>query len=388
MEYRYVGNTGIEASVIGLGSEHLFDKPPAFMNEVISAAVDRGINIMDLFMPGDSVRTNIGHALRGRREKMSIQGAIGSVDLREQFDVSRDLGECKRYFENLLRFLQTDYIDFGMLFFMDTHEAIDAMIDNGIVEYAQRLKREGHVRAIGASTHNPETARRLVEEGLVEMLMFSINPAFDMMPGNADIEAMLGDQFTSNVTTIDPKRAELYRLCQSRGVGITVMKSLGAGKLLSPDHTPFAKPLTVAQCIHYALTRPGVASALVGYGSVEEVEAAVAYLEASDAERDYTEAVSSFREDGRGGFKGSCVYCNHCLPCPANIDIAAVNKYLDIALLNEQDEQKIPPSVRQHYHSLGAHASDCVSCGSCEQRCPFSVSVMDRMKQAATLFGE
>lgn len=385
MEYRYVGNTGIEASVIGLGSEHLFDKPRAFVEEVISAAVDRGINIMDLFMPGESVRTNIGHALRGRREKMSIQGAIGSVDLREQFDISRDLEECKRYFEDLLRFLQTDYIDFGMLFFMDTHEAIDAMIDNGIVEYAQRLKREGRVRAIGASTHNPETARRLVEEGLVEMLMFSINPAFDMMPGNANIETMLGDRFTSNVTAIDPKRADLYRLCQSKGVGITVMKSLGAGKLLSADHTPFAKQLTVVQCIHYALTRPAVASALVGYDSVEEVEAAVAYLDASDAERDYTEAVASFQEDGRGGFEGSCVYCNHCLPCPANIDIAAVNKYLDIALLNEQN---IPPSVRQHYRSLGAHASDCVACGNCEQRCPFSVNVMERMKQAAALFGE
>ena len=385
MEYRSVGNTGIQASVIGLGSEHLDNKPQEFVTEVIAAAIDREINIMDLFMPGEAVRTNVGHALKGRRDKMLIQGAIGSVDLNQQYDVSRDLDVCKRYFEDMLRFLQTDYIDFGMLFFLDTHEDIDAVLNNGIVEYARQLKRDGKIRAIGAGTHNPDTARRIVEEGLAEMLMFSINPAFDMMPGNADIETMLGDDFTSRVTTIDPARADLYRLCESKRVGITVMKSLGAGKLLSPDHTPFGKILTPVQCIHYALTRPAVVSALVGCKSAEEVEAAVKYLEASDAERDYSEAVSSFRGDGKGGFKGSCVYCNHCLPCPSNIDVAAVNKYLDIALL---DEANIPPSVVQHYRSLEARGSDCVECGSCELRCPFSVQVVRNMRKAAELFGE
>lgn len=65
MEYRYVGNTGIKVSAIGLGGEHLDNKPGAFVNEMISAAIDRDINIMDLFMPGQAVRTNIGHALKG-----------------------------------------------------------------------------------------------------------------------------------------------------------------------------------------------------------------------------------------------------------------------------------------------------------------------------------
>ncbi|MDL2210454.1 4Fe-4S dicluster domain-containing protein, partial [Desulfovibrio sp. OttesenSCG-928-O18] len=86
----------------------------------------------------------------------------------------------------------------------------------------------------------------------------------------------------------------------------------------------------------------------------------------------------------KGGFKGSCVYCNHCLPCPSNIDIAAVNKYLDIAML---DEAAIPPSIAGHYRSLKAHGSDCVACGSCESRCPFGVKVIDGMEKAAALFG-
>ena len=384
MEYRPVGSTGIKASIIGLGGEHLDNRPQEAVTEVISAAIDREINIMDMFMPGEAVRTHIGNALKGRREKMQIQGAIGSVDLNQQYDVSRDLAICKRYFEDMLRFLRTDYIDFGMLFLLDTHEDIDAILNNGIVDYARRLKQEGKVRVIGAGTHNPATARRIVEEGLAEMLMFSINPAFDMMPGNSDIMSMIGDDFAAGVTEVDPVRADLYRLCQSRGVGITVMKALGAGKLLSPDFTPFATPLTPVQCIHYALTRPAVASALIGCKSGEEVEAAVQYLDASDGEKGYSLAVSAFRDDGKGGFAGSCVYCNHCLPCPADIDIASANKYLDIAHL---DEANIPPSIAQHYRSLAAHGSDCVKCGSCERRCPFSVQVMANMEKAAVLFG-
>lgn len=386
MQSRPVGKTGIQASVIGLGGEHLDNQPRKLVDEVIGAAIDNGITIMDLFMPGEEVRTNIGHALAGRRDKMLIQGAIGSVDLNEQYDVSRDLRVCKRYFENLLRCLNTDYIDFGMLFYLDTQQAIDDILNNGIVDYARELKRSGKVRAVGASTHNPDTARRLVEEGLVEMLMFSINPAFDMMPGSSDPSLMLGDvPMEQQITRVDPKRAELYRLCESRGVGITVMKSLAAGKLLSADHTPFAKALTPAQCIHYALTRPAVSSVLVGCKSRREVEAATAYLRLDGAERDYSEVVSAFRGDGKEGFKGNCVYCNHCLPCPANLNIAAVNRLLDIATL---DEHGIPPDVTEQYRLLEAHGSDCLRCGSCEERCPFSVPVMDNMRKVAALFGE
>lgn len=385
MQFREVGNTGIRASVVGVGGEHVDNKPPEAVREVVDAVIDCGVNLFDMFMPGKEVRTNIGKALAGRRDKLLLQGAIGSVDLNEQYDISRELSVCQRYFEDMLRCLKTDHIDFGLLFFMDSHDAIDAALNNGVVEYAMKLKRQGKIRAVGASAHNPETARRLVEEGMVEMLMFSINPAFDMMPGSGDIAEILENPLAPRITQTDPKRAELYRLCQSRGVGITVMKPLGAGKLLSAEHTPFARPMTTTQCIHYALTRPAVASVVVGCKNREEVANAVAYIDAAEAEKDYTEAVGRFRDDGKGGFRGSCVYCNHCLPCPAEIDIASVNMYLDIARL---DKANIPPSVRQHYQSLRAHGADCIECGSCEERCPFSVQVIGNMQEAAAVFGQ
>lgn len=380
MQYRPIGNTGLSASIIGLGSEHLDNKPYPLVEEVIHAALEQGINMMDLFMPGDAVRSNIGKALSGNREKMMIQGHIGSVDLKEQYDMSRDLDVCKRYFDKLLTCLDTDYIDFGMLFFLDSHEAIDAIFNNGVVAYAQELKRQGVVRALGASAHNPETAKRMVESGVIDLLMFSINPAFDLMSGQSDIAAMLDANSAGMVQSFDPARAELYQLCESKGVSISVMKTLGAGKLLSAEHSPFERPMTPAQCIHYALSRPAVVSTLIGCQNRQHVLDAVSYLTTSEAERDYAPVISGVKRD----FRGSCVYCNHCLPCPSGIDIATVNKYLDIAVL---DESNVPPSIRQHYRELSAHGSDCIECGSCEGRCPFGVRICTTMKRAAAIFG-
>ena len=381
MLYRAIGGTGLEASIIGLGTEHLDHKPYSQVEPTIHAALDAGINIFDLFMPGEEVRCHIGRSLAGRRDKVMIQGHIGSVDKNGQYAQSRDLATCKARFEDLLRDLGTDYIDFGMLFFIDTDDHWRQVVENGILDYAKQLKQQGVIRAIGASSHNPLVARRLVETGEIELLMFSINPAFDMMPADLMLDDMFDAKNADKVKAgINPVRTALYQVCERQGVGITVMKSLGSGKLLDPAQTPFARPLSAAQCIHYALTRPAVASALVGCQTPAQVAEAVGYLELADAERDYTSVVDGYK----GDFRGSCVYCNHCLPCPVGIDVASVNRYLDIALL---DPGHIPPSIRQHYESLPAAGADCIACGACEGRCPFGVPVIRNMERAAELFG-
>jgi predicted aldo/keto reductase-like oxidoreductase len=137
--------------------------------------------------------------------------------------------------------------------------------------------------------------------------------------------------------------------------------------------------MTVAQCIHFSLSRPSVFSVLTGCQSAAEVCDAITYLDASDEEKDYTPFINDVQND----FKGHCVYCSHCLPCPAGIDIATVNKYLDIAKL---DEQNVPPSIRAHYAALAHGGADCISCGHCESRCPFDVPIIENMMRAKRVF--
>ncbi|MDR3325546.1 MAG: aldo/keto reductase [Spirochaetaceae bacterium] len=380
MEHRSIGTGGIAASVIGLGTEHLDGKSAREVDAVVSAALDGGINLLDVFMPGQEVRRNIGRALRGKRDQTLIQGHIGSVEVAGQYAVSRDIDLCTAYFESLLRALGVDRIDIGMLFFMDKESSRRKVVDGPILPYVRRLKEQGVIRAVGASAHNPAAARRLVEEGLIDLLMFSVNPAFDMAPAGVDAVKAL-DQGLNWEKSAGNERAALYRLCEASNVPIVSMKTLGAGKLLDGRLSPFAAPLSVSQCIHYALTRPAVASALVGCSSVEEVGAALAYLEASPEERDF----SGILERERSSFAHSCVYCNHCRPCPAGIDIAAVNRALDAALL---DGQNAGARVLRRYRSLDKTAASCTACGVCEARCPFSVPIVERMAEARRLFDD
>ena len=379
MRYKKLGKTGMQASVIGLGAEHLDGKSYDIVKETFDAAIEHGINIVDVFMPGSDIRQKIGRAIKGKRDTFIIQGHIGSTDINQQYDVSRDVKLCKKYFESLLSDLGTDYIDIGMLFHIDNEQDFDMVFHSDIVKYAEELKRNGIIRAIGASSHDPIIAKKMVETGIVELLMFSINPAFDMVPAEINATTYLMEDFNKSIMLeIDATRQDLYKTCERLDIPITVMKTLGGGKLISEAHTPFPKPLTVSQCIHYALTRPAVASVLIGCQSRKHVEEAIAYLAAEPADLDYTEAIRSMNDS----FNGSCVYCNHCLPCPSEIDIAAVTKYLDIAAMDES-----AVGILQQYRELPAHGSDCIECGNCENKCPFSVPIIKNMKMAYELFG-
>jgi predicted aldo/keto reductase-like oxidoreductase len=333
-------------------------------------------------MPGLEVQDHINRALRGRREKMLIQGHIGSSATDGQYDVSRDISVCKKNFEGLLKGLGTDYIDFGMFFFVDTDKDFSLCFEDELLHYVLGLKERGIIRSIGASCHNSEIAGRIAATGIVDLIMFSVNPVFDMTPVNSDIYELLNDDKLKEKfhLEIEPGRAHFYRLCEQRRVSITVMKTLLAGKLLSPEFSPLGTAMNISQCIHYALTRPAVASVLLGSKSEGEIQDALSYFDTAESERDYSEVIKDFR----GSSKGGCLYCNHCQPCPAGIDIAAVTRYADIAALTEND---IPPTVQQHYKALESHGSDCLSCASCEQKCPFGIPVISNMKKAAALFG-
>lgn len=377
MEYRALGATGLSVSAIGLGCENLDTKPYEQVKATIGAALDHGVNIFDVFMPGHEIRAHIAQALGKRRGDVIVQGHVGSTDIKQAYDISRDMPTVRKYFEDILRAF--GYIDLGMLFFIDSQKDYHAVFDTEFITYVQRLKQEGAIRHIGFSSHNPDIATKVVETGAVETMMFSINPAFDMLPSDEYVFDHMDKDFgVSLFRGIDPRRAALYKLCEQKQVGITVMKTLGGGKLISPEHSPFARPLTVAQCAHYALSRPAVASALLGSRSPEEVAEAMRYFDLSDDEKDYAPALASLRND----FRGNCVYCGHCQPCPAEIDIAAVNKYLDIARL---DTARVPPSIRSHYQHLAHGGAECVACGNCEERCPFGVPVIENMRDAERL---
>ncbi|RKJ38898.1 aldo/keto reductase [Acutalibacter sp. 1XD8-33] len=384
MNYRTLGRTGIKVSEIGLGSEAFVNQTVEYGVDLINAAIDAGVNCFDLYNPEPYVRDAFGKAMEGRREKFVIQAHLCSAWIDGQYKRTRNMDEVKPAFADLLGRLKTDYIDVGMIHYVDEQKDFDKVFGGPVIEFAKEQKAAGKIRHIGMSTHNPRIGIQAVKSGVVDVIMFSVNPAYDIVPPNENVDTlfeMSTYELPDVLSSTDPERQELYTLCESQGVAITVMKPYGGGALLKAEESPFGAAMTVNQCLHYCLTRPGVATVLAGAHDREQLMEAVAYCNASNEERDYAKLLSSCPAHA---FTDKCMYCGHCAPCTVGIDIATVNKFADLC----QAQDAVPETVREHYNALAVKAGDCIGCGRCEKRCPFGVKIVEHMQKAQSIFGE
>ena len=366
MEYRKLPQGDERLSVLGVGLGGIQNADEAEIEAVIRTAIDHGITFFDLCASARKVYEPFGRAMAGRREKVHFQMHLGAVyNAQGEYAWSRDAAEIRRTIEWELKALNTDYADFGFLHCVDEDEDYDALTRSGVLAYLKSLKAAGTVRHIGFSSHTPSVANRILDDGFADMMMFSINPAYDFEKG---------DEYGIGTTS---ERAALFRRCQKEGVGISVMKPFHGGKLLSAQTSPFGQALTKAQCLQYALDRPGVLSCVPGVRGLADMEALLGFVEATDAEKDYS-VIGTFTAEK---VQGSCVYCNHCQPCPAGIDVGLVNKYYDLARVGDA-------LAVGHYDKLAVKADACLGCGHCDDRCPFRVNQSGRMAEIAEWFSK
>ena len=381
MNYRELGKTVLKLSEIGLGCEGFVDADDALSDAIFELALQNGVNCLDMYTPDPAAQKKIGRGIAPVRKDFILQGHLCTQWRNGQYEETRKLQEVKDAFEAMLHNLGTDYVDVGNLHYVDSLETWQKILDNGVLNYALELKAAGRIRYLSMSSHNPIVALEAVKTGHLDALRFGINPCYDLLPGNEDCETLWADEsYEKPLFNLDPVREELYETCQRLGVGITVMKAFGGGDLLSEEYSPAGKAMTAVECLHYALTRPAVASVMCGAKSVDDLKASLAYETASDEEKDYAATFASFPKIS---WKGYCMYCGHCAPCPVGIDVADVTKFLNLT----KAQKMVPETVAQHYSVLKAHGGDCIGCGSCEKRCPFEVPIRENMKAAKAVFG-
>ena len=364
MEYRKLPHGDEHLGVLGLGMGGIHKCSDDEIEQVIRTAIDHGINFFDLCAGGKNVYAPFGRAIAGRRDRVFFQLHLGAVyNEKGEYGWSRDIKRMKETFEWELQALGTDYADFGFLHCIDEDADFDELVKIGALDYIKELKGAGKVRHIGFSSHTPSVANRVLDIVPVDLMMFSINPAYDLEQGDE-----LGIGSVS-------ERAALLRRCEAMGVGISVMKPFFAGQLLDERTTPFGVAMTRYQCIQYALDRPAVLAVVPGVRNLEDLNALLGFADAPDSEKDY----SIIGQFAPAAAEGHCVYCNHCQPCPAGIDVGLVNKYYDLALAGDV-------MADNHYRKLSVNAGACIGCGHCDKRCPFHTAQSARMKEIAAYF--
>lgn len=362
MEYRTLPHGGEQISVIGLGGGSLTGTE-AEMTTLLETAMDHGVNYFDLAPSEGAPFAAYARAFAGRREQIVTQMHFGAIYKGGKYGWTRKLEDIQEQFDWELKLLNTDYTDMGFLHCVDDTDDLDeVMRPGGLWDYMKAMKADGKIHHLGFSSHNPKIARCILDTGLVDMMMFSINPAYDYRKG----EYALGEV---------AERAELYRECERMGVGISVMKPFAGGQLLDARTSLFKRALTHVQCFQYALDRPAVLTVLPGVRNLADLHTALRYVEATAEEKDYS-VIGEFTPQEADGI---CVYCNHCQPCPMGLDVGLINKYYDLVLAGDE-------MAAGHYEKLSVRADACVKCGHCEGRCPFHVKQEARMDEIAAYF--
>ena len=146
MQYRELGATGLKVSEIGLGCEGFIGKDEAFTNEVFEIAFAHGVNCMDLYSPNPDMQRQVGRAIGTRRGEFVLQAHLCTQWRDGQYCATRALDEVKAAFEAQLQNLGTDYLDIGMIHYVDSLATWQQVVNNGILDYARQLKAEGHIR--------------------------------------------------------------------------------------------------------------------------------------------------------------------------------------------------------------------------------------------------
>lgn len=349
MEYRKLGRTGLDVSVIGLGTEHL-EQTRETMEEVLHIAVEAGVNYVDLLYDdpegAPDFWDNLAPMVQCYREKLVLAAHWGWGP-----GHNGDLDGAQRCMDEVLARVGNDYAELAIIATIDTEEQWDSWGRQALCRLA-RYKAQGRIGSIGMSGHFTSTALQAVRSGLIDVLMYGVSLVGQ---GDAQLEVLL-------------------QACAEQDVGVVAMKPYYGGALLDFDGRPTS--ITPVQCLAYTLSRP-VATAIPGAKDAAELRATLRYLEANEDEKDWQAAIPLMHQ----GLAGHCVRCGHCLPCPVGIDIGQTILYVGFTRWDG-----VTGWLREWYEALPARASACVECGICVERCPFGVDIMARLREAVTLF--
>lgn len=378
MQYRTMPNSDEKLSVLGYGcmrlptyvggpASNLINKEKALKQ--IRYAIDNGVNYLDTAYPyhlGASESFLGEYVLKdGYREKVKIATKLPCMMINKKESI-------QEIFDKQLEKLQVEYIDYYMLHSMNG-SSWKKMLDFGIIEFMDKVKREGKVKSMGFSFHGLKEDFITICDGY----------NFDF----AQVQYNIIDvSFQAGIEGIE--------YAHKKGMGIIVMEPLRGGSLVTKMPKGVEKIYDSANikrtpadwALRFVLNHPAVTLVLSGMNDDDHIKENIkicsdSFINGMTAEEvDVTKQVrDKFNELQQVG----CTGCAYCLPCPVGIDIPAAFKNL-----NNYHMFSKPLGIMYHINYLGMAADDgkahwtnsCINCGKCEEKCPQFIPVREKFK--------
>ncbi len=356
LQRRTLGRTGLQVSIIGFGGTwiSLLNKDDAV--KVVRRAFELGINYFDTAkLDGDS-EEKIGAALKDVRDECILATKTAS----------RTRMESLADFKSSLRRMKTDRLDLMQLHGIDEERTLEkAMGPNGSLEMCKKARSEGLVDYIGITSHKPHVLIKAIKTNEFDTILVPLN--------------------------IVTRQAleELIPLAKELGIGVAIMKPLSAktSKLITCLYEPSLSLLSnvpelksllgrstssmVSSALRYVLAQD-VSVVVAGFRSVEEVETA------ARVGQEYRDLTCNDKDRFRVQFTEKyCRDCGLCLPCPQDLDIAAILRFYALSTT-----YGLKNWAKRLYYGLEVDATNCTKCGKCEPKCPYELPIICMLKEA------
>ncbi|MBN1671254.1 MAG: aldo/keto reductase [Kiritimatiellae bacterium] len=368
MEHRELGKTGMQVSVVGIGTLGFAraglckddEASRKAMVDIVSRALELGVTFIDtaLAYGGGRAEQAVGAALKASVAKPVIltrthswQKSSDPAVIAADIDASRER-------------LGVDVLDVYEIHDVSSPKAYQKVRENKLYEPIVQAKKEGKVKAIGYSSHgDAELIQKIVDENEIDVVTLAYNILHSKRsPGDGE----------------DPKitATKLFPMLKERGIGITVMKPFGGGILTWNLGQGTALP--PARLVRYVVENPHVATVTPGADTLAQLEE---WIPAGNADAALSPAdIQKLEEAANNWGANLCRQCGYCRPCSQEIDIPKVMRLL-MQWQHTKDEK-----LREQYAKLDVKANACVECGDCEERCPYDLAIAEKMKETAAIF--
>ena len=370
MQYRKDKN-GNEISVLGYGCMR-FTKEGGHADidkaeKEVMAAIDAGVNYLDTAYVYAGNEAAVGEILARNhcRERIYLATKLPHY-------LIKSVEGAQKMFEEELRRLQTDYIDYYLMHMLTDLPTWEKLKKLGMEDWIREKKASGEIRNIGFSYH-----------GRSDMFMQLID-AYDW--DFCQIQYNYMDEHSQ-------AGVDGLRYAHARGIPVIIMEPLRGGRLVNllPESAKelFAQdeehrtPAELA--LKWLYDQPEVTCVLSGMNSLDMVEENCRVASETEAGAFGPEEEAFFAELRRiinEKMKVGCTGCGYCLPCPRGVDIPDIFR-----CYNELYTESRFAGWKEYVQVIGfrrepGFASQCVGCGKCKQHCPQGIDIPTQLKKA------